>query len=520
MSFWKPGTWREPFLLKYLSTVKVKPEVADSPAKYKGKKDFNIIYNVWDSVYVHAFSSKSPDGFNQYNIIEPPRPDPKVLNKVEMMFAKKVGSKDPPTDLEGKELLIRNILNEVIRGLRSQDEIVYHFVRDKLYAGPLEPLIRDSNIEDISIPGLGSVFIVHKVFGSMQTSISFTDPFVLNDLIVMLSEKSLRPVSHNRPIIDASLPDGSRVNFVYGEDISRRGSNLTIRKFSKVPLSITQLIASGAISAQMAAYLWMMLDEGMNVFVCGETASGKTTSLNAITAFIPPALKVITIEDTPELTVPHANWISEVTRDTGGEGTVKLFDLLKAALRQRPNYILVGEIRDKEGNVAFQAMQTGHSVMATFHAANVNTLIQRLTSYPIEVPRTHVNNLNIALFQTALYDKRGTLQRRVIEVDEIIDVDPASSDVVYVPAFTYDSVRDQMIFGGKGTSYLLENKIAVKRGIDKRQIGVLYDEINQRAKLLAELVEKKVFNYFDVWNVVLQTRIVGVEGVKIAKPAQ
>jgi len=307
---------------------------------------------------------------------------------------------------------------------------------------------------------------------------------------------------------------------VYGEDISRRGSNLTIRKFSKVPLSITQLIASGAMSAQMAAYLWMMLDEGMNVFVCGETASGKTTSLNAITAFIPPALKVITIEDTPELTVPHANWISEVTRDTGGEGTVKLFDLLKAALRQRPNYILVGEIRDKEGNVAFQAMQTGHSVMATFHAANVNTLIQRLTSYPIEVPRTHVNNLNIALFQTALYDKRGTLQRRVIEVDEIIDVDPASSDVVYVPAFTYDSVRDQMIFGGKGTSYLLENKIAVKRGIDKRQIGVLYDEINQRAKLLAELVEKKVFNYFDVWNVVLQTRIVGVEGVKIAKPAQ
>jgi len=255
---------------------------------------------------------------------------------------------------------------------------------------------------------------------------------------------------------------------------------MTVRKFSKVPISITQLISFKTISSLLAAYLWMMLDEGINIFVCGETASGKTTTLNAITAFIPPNLKIITIEDTPELTVPHSNWVAEVTRDTGGEGTIKLFDLLKAALRQRPNYILVGEIRDKEGNVAFQAMQTGHSVMATFHAANVNTLIQRLTGYPIEVPKTYINNLNIALFQTALYDKRGNLVRRVIEVDELIDIDPVSNDVVYIPVFTYDVVRDQIVFSGKGTSYLLENKIAMRRGIDRKNVGKLYEVMRMK----------------------------------------
>ncbi|MEM0321226.1 MAG: type II/IV secretion system ATPase subunit [Thermoprotei archaeon] len=501
--------------MPYLSTLREAPQRVDNPTQYKGSSVFNVIYNVWDGVYIHAFSSKSPDGFNQYVVIEPPRPSLGVLTKIEKGFAKRVGEKDPPASIEGKEQFMFKTLLELTKNMGEYDRfaVIYHFVRDKLYAGPLEPFIRDTNIEDISIPGRGNVFIVHKVFGSMQTSVKIEDSLELNELIISLSEKTMRPVSHNRPIIDATLPDGSRVNFVFGEDISRRGSNLTIRKFAKVPLSVTQLISSGSITPMLAAYLWLMLDEGMNIFVCGETASGKTTTLNAITTFIPPHLKIVSIEDTPELTVPHANWVSEVTRDTGGEGSVKLFDLLKAALRQRPNYILVGEIRDREGNVAFQAMQTGHSVMATFHAANVNTLIQRLTSYPIEVPRTHVNNLNIALFQTALYDKRGILQRRVIEVDEIIDVDPATSDIVYVPAFTYDPLEDKQVFAGRGSSYLIENKVAVRRGLDRKNIVKLYEELEARAKLLSTLTQNKVFNYFDVWLQILRARQVGLEAI-------
>ena len=504
------------YLESHLEKLEKRPQLVESPRDVKDKKTFNIVYNVWNNVHIHAYSSKTADGFSQYTVIEPPRPSLKSLEKVEDMFAKQVGNKEPPQDVEGKEKYILEVLEKILLKFDRSERfpITYHFIRDKLFAGPLEPLVRDGNIEDISIPGKGSVFIVHKVFGAMQTSISINDTYELNELIIMLSEKSLRPVSHNRPIIDASLPDGSRVNFVFGEDVSRRGSNMTIRKFAKVPISITQLIAGGSFSPVLAAYLWMMLEEGMNIFICGETASGKTTTLNSITTFIPPSLKVITIEDTPELTVPHANWISEVTRESGGQqGSVKLFDLLRSALRQRPNYILVGEIRDKEGNVAFQAMQTGHSVMATFHAAQINSLVQRLTSYPIEVPKTHVSNLNVALFQSALYDKQGFLQRRILEVDEIIDVDPSSGDIVFVPTFTYDAVEDKLNFGGSGSSHLLENKIAVRRGIDKKNLKVLYDELERRASFLSRLAEKKVFNYFDVWHKILESRLVGLERV-------
>lgn len=502
------------FVNDYIGNLKEKPILVDNPNSLKGSKSYNAIYKVDDNIYIHVQSLQSEDGYNQYTVIEPPRPKPEEMEEIEERFAKVIGDKDPPTTIEEKEKFIRQKLEKILSKMKlsvAKEYAIYHFIRDKLYLGIIEPLIRDPYIEDISLPGLGHIYIVHKVFGPMRTSIKIEKEEELDDLIISLSEKTYRPVSHNRPIVDASLPDGSRVNFVYGIDVSRRGSNLTIRKFSKVPISITQLISFGTMSPLLAGYIWMMLDEGMNLFVCGETASGKTTTLNAITAFIPPNLKIITIEDTPELTVPHSNWVAEVTRETGGEGTIKLFDLLKAALRQRPNYILVGEIRDKEGNVAFQAMQTGHSVMATFHAANITTLIQRLTGYPIEVPKTYINNLNIALFQTALYDKKGNLIRRVIEVDEIIDVDPATNDVIYIPSFTYDATEDKIIFAGRGSSYLIENKIAIRRGVSRKNIGILYDELNLRADFLRILVEKKIFNYFDVWEYILRARQLGLE---------
>lgn len=507
----------EDFLEEYISKLEEKPQIVDDPSQYKGSRVFNIIYKLTDLIYIHALSKRSNDGYYQYIVIEPPRPDQKVLEQIEIEFAKALNYKEkPPDSIEEKERKMRQMLSKILNKIKikgRKEYVIYHFIRDKLYAGPIEPLIRDPYIEDISLPGIGNVYIVHKIFGPMITSIKISNQQELDDLIVTLSEKTMRPVSHNRPIIDASLPDGSRVNFVYGMDISRRGSNMTIRKFTKVPISITQLVAFGTMTPLLAAYLWMMLDEGMNIFVCGETASGKTTTLNAIAAFIPPNLKIITIEDTPELIVPHQNWVAEVTRETGGEGEIRLFDLLKAALRQRPNYILVGEIRDKEGNVAFQAMQTGHSVMATFHAANIRTLVQRLSGYPIEVPKSYINNLNIALFQTALYDKKGNLVRRVIEVDEIIDVDPVTNDVIYVPVFTYDAVYDKIVFAGKGASYLIENKIAIRRGIDRKNINVLYDELNLRAKFIEYLINKKVFNYFDVWNWILKVRQLGLEEV-------
>ncbi|WP_269851840.1 type II/IV secretion system ATPase subunit [Methanosarcina horonobensis] len=227
------------------------------------------------------------------------------------------------------------------------DAIKYLMIRDKVGMGLLEPLLRDSNIEDISCSGLGRIFVEHKVFSSLKTTISFEEIEELNSFVIQISEKVGKPITYRDPIVDTALPDGSRINIVFGEDVSKRGSNFTIRKFMEVPISILELIEFGTIDYTMAAYMWMMLRAGMNCFVSGETASGKTTTMNAVTTFLPPESKIVSIEDTPELQVPHKNWTREVTRTTRDDSgsDVSMFDLLKAALRQRPNEIMIGEIR-------------------------------------------------------------------------------------------------------------------------------------------------------------------------------
>ncbi|MEM2074268.1 MAG: ATPase, T2SS/T4P/T4SS family, partial [Nitrososphaeria archaeon] len=194
----------------------------------------------------------------------------------------------------------------------------------------------------------------------------------------------------------------------------------------------------------------------------------------------------------------------ELTRDTGNpETSVTMFDLLKAALRQRPNYIIVGEIRGAEGNIAFQAMQTGHPVIATFHAASVERLIQRIISPPINVPRTQLDNLNFILIQSAVY-REGIMVRRVLSLNEIIGYNPVENNVMFVPAFTWDPVKDTFVFRGKGSSYLLEEKIGVARGLSKKDMNMIYEELELRAKILKGLAEKKVFDHFTVFKFLTQ----------------
>lgn len=237
-----------------------------------------------------------------------------------------------------------NVTEEELDGLR------YLMLRDKEGLGDIEPLIMDPYIEDIICSGLGSIFVEHRIFGGLKVGIAFETHNQLDRFVIRLSEKINRPVTVRDPIVDAVLPDGSRVNIVYGDDVSKRGSNFTIRKFSATPFSILDLVSTGTLSYEMAAYISIMLGKGMNTFVSGETASGKTTMLNAITTFINPNAKIVSIEDTPELQVPHKNWIREVTRGSAGSGaSVNMFDLLRAALRQRPNEIIIGEIRGEEG---------------------------------------------------------------------------------------------------------------------------------------------------------------------------
>ncbi len=522
------------YLEQWVSKGLNPPAFVEKPTEeMKGEKNINIIYPIGDPLFVHVYSPNNVIGYKKYVVIEPPRPDPELYNLIELKLAEYLGENDVSSDPYEREKVLLNYLDKVCvisnnvnyskinkkmkripLSRRDYELVRYHLIRDKVGVGFIEPFLKDPYLEDITCPGVGYMYVVHKIFGSLQTNVKFDSDEELSNFALRLSEQIGKPVSHAKPVVDATLPDGSRINIVYGRDVSKKGSNFTIRKFASVPISITQLIKWGTLDARIAAYLWIMLSEGMSLFVCGETASGKTTTLNAIAAFIKPIAKVVSIEDTPEVTLPHGNWVSEVTRETRSEDTsITMFDLLKAALRQRPNYIIVGEIRGREGNIAFQAMQTGHPVMSTFHAGSVEKLIQRLTNYPIEVPKSHIDNLNIVLIQSAVYDKNGILKRRVLSVNEIIGYDPKRATVVYVPVFTWDSVSDKFLFRGLGSSYLLEEKIALMRGVARRDINRLYDELDLRARFLNLLVEKRIFNYFDVWELITKTYDLGVETV-------
>jgi flagellar protein FlaI len=244
------------------------------------------------------------------------------------------------------------------------------------------------------------------------------------------------------------------------------------------------------------------MEHGMNAFISGETASGKTTLINAMTAFIHPSAKIVSIEDTPELQVPHPNWIREVVRGKAGEETssVTMFDLLRAALRQRPNCIIIGEIRGAEGAIAFQAMQTGHACMATFHAATVEKLIQRLTGNPINIPKVYVENLNLVIIQSMVRLPNGKNGRRIMSISEIVGYDSLSDSFSYIEVFRWNSVTDTFEFTGYMNSYLLEEVISLKIGLPPNRKREIYDEMARRAEILSKFNEQGVTDFQNVYQ--------------------
>jgi archaeal flagellar protein FlaI len=394
--------------------------------------------------------------------------------------------------------------------------IEYLLIRDKIDMGVLKPFLSDQYIEDISCDGVGPIFIEHKIFKGLKSVIEFKVSSELDEFVVKMAERIKRPITYRNPVVDATLLDGSRINIVYGTAISRHGSNFTIRKVNEVPLSILNIIESNGLDYMSAAYLWICVEYGMSLFVSGETASGKTTLLNAITTFIPPENKIVTIEDTPELNVPHRNWIREVAlakgkgEGGGASGEVSMFDLLKAALRQRPNQILVGEIRGVEGAVAFGAMQTGHPVMSTFHAASVEKLIQRLCGDPINIPRTYVDNLNLVVIQSAVKRPDGQLVRRMISCNELVGFNPETQGFTFVQMFTWEPVSDTFVWTGKGSSFLLENKIATMLGMPDSRKAEIYLEVEKRAKILERLHKAGYTKFWDLFHMMTKIKKQGL----------
>ncbi|MCK4269889.1 MAG: type II/IV secretion system ATPase subunit, partial [Methanogenium sp.] len=401
-----------------------------------------------------------------------------------------------------------------ILSIQEYRSLEYLLIRDKIEMGVLKPFLSDSYIEDITCNGVGPIFIEHKIFKGLKSAVEFRETAEIDDFVIKMAEKMKRPLTYRDPIVDATLPDGSRINIVYGTEISKNGSNFTIRKFAEDPPSILSLIEWKTIDYTMAAYLWICLEFGMSLFVSGETASGKTTTLNAITTFIPPENKIVTIEDTPELTLPHKNWTREVSKGKGsgeGEGgSITMFDLLRAALRQRPNQILVGEIRGSEGAVAFGAMQTGHPVMSTFHASSVEKLIQRLCSDPINIPMTHVDNLNLVIIQSAVRRPTGEMVRRILSINELVGYDPETGGFSFVSMFVWNPVTDEFEFTGRGSSYLLENKIATILGIPDNKRSEIYFEVDKRARILERLHKAGYMGFWDLYHMITKIKKQGL----------
>lgn len=511
-------------LWEYLHTLKTEeigiPEYY--PRLSRSMRDLkyrNLVYPVGGGVFIHLYPDAT-DTRDHYAVVEPSlNPSlPKLMEQVDRQlinYVEELKKTDDPRERTevmlqcldqictlkagGRQGRALKVTKKELQGLR------YLIVRDKEGLGTIDPMIRDPYIEDISCSGVGFLFVEHRIFGGLKTDISFDTHEELDRYVIKLSEKIGRPVTVRAPIVDAVLPDGSRINIVYGGDVSKRGSNFTIRKFSTTPMSILDLVGSGTLSYEMAAYLSLMLGAGMNAFVAGETASGKTTLLNAITTFINPNAKIVSIEDTPELQVPHKNWTREVVRGSVSSGAaVTMFDLLRASLRQRPNEIIIGEIRGEEGAIAFQAMQTGHACMATFHAASVEKLIQRLTGNPINIPKAYIDNLNLVIIMSAVRLPDGRTGRRVLSLNEIVGYDPETNSFGFVPVFEWEPATDKFRFPGYRNTHLLEHVVAMRRGIPPQNARRIYEDIEERAGILQKLYEKDITNFYELHNVLSQ----------------
>jgi len=442
----------------------------------------------------------------RYMLIEPPlNSKEKTIYNFILNTLNTVSTNTIEIEKLGVTKVLEKLVDEIIADYSlsvsktEEDKLLYYLKKNLLGLAKLEPLMNDPQIEDISCDGSEvPLFLYHREHGSIQSNIQFTDEEELSGFVIKLAQKSGKHISIANPMIDATLPDGSRIQMTLSTEISTKGSTFTIRKFREEPFSPPDLVRFNTMSSEMIAYLWMAIEHGFNALISGGTASGKTSTLNALALFIPRESKIVSIEETREINLPHPNWIPGVARSGFGEvvdgkitGEIDMYDLMKAALRQRPEYILVGEIRGREAYVLFQAMATGHTTYSTVHADSTKSLIHRLEGEPINIPRIMLQSLDIVCLQTIsrVKNKRA---RRCKQVIEIIDIDPTTKELLTNEVFHWDPVKDSFQYSGK--SYILE-QIRAKNNMNHSMIT---DELTRRAKIIDWMLEKNITNFEDV----------------------
>jgi len=481
------------------------------PKALQGKKPsvYREVYPIQEP-YIYAAVVRDPlSQKTLYEVIEPTllREEEVYLSEIKSLLMEEVDVSVRELETREKaEQYLKHKVEEVIKNYRLKipaeavNKLMYYIIRDFIGYGKIDALMKDHLIEDISADGVNiPIYVWHREYESLPTNIVYKTAEELNSFIVRLAFLAGKQISIASPMLDASLPDGSRVQLTYGSEITRRGSTFTVRRFRVDPLTISDMISFGTLSSEMAAYLWYVIENRASVLVAGGVATGKTTMLNCLSMFIKPEFKVVSVEDTAELNLPHENWIPSVVRTGASEGkevgAITLFDLLKAAVRQRPDYIIVGEVRGEETYTLFQAMATGHLGMSTVHAESVEAALQRLESEPMNIPRQLLTMIDAMMVQARI-EIDGKPVRRALTVTEVTGLEPKSKELLTNDVYRWDPKSDS--FESVGRSYILE-RIRKKNGLAKEEVE---EEVLRRKTVLEWMVKNNIRRYTDVANVI------------------
>jgi flagellar protein FlaI len=494
----------------------------DEPSLEGALRDVNVTYPVNDPFqYVHI-GYHNDEGALRYEVREPPLSDDEIfaLSIVEKGFEKMISTNldliaggDRVGYLKDRFLSIITIFG--ITATDAQKErMFFHLCKKYLGFSHMDTLMKDKYIEDISCNGSGiNLYVMHRIYGSIQTNVRFAE-VELNNFVLRLAQVGGRHISLLQPIRDVTLPDGSRANLTLGGEVTKKGSTFTIRKFRTNPISPIEMMEYGTIDAQQLAYLWILMEYKRSILVSGGTATGKTTMLNVLCSFIPSEYKIVSIEDTAELNLLHPNWIQSVTRTGFGAGEssasnlsgvsgisrrapgdISLYDLLVAALRQRPEFIIVGEVRGDEAFTLFQAIAVGHAALGTIHAGSINELLARIESNPMNVPRALFSNLDAVIFP--MHIMRGERSaRRVANITEVLELDRDTNNLITNTSFKWVPDRDEFRFQGR--TYLFD-KIKDTYGISKDS---LRSELDNRVGFLQWLQSRGVKDYHQVTRMI------------------
>lgn len=442
------------------------------------------------------------DSSIRYEIVEPYLNEV-MLKVIEGMKEKTVKAISDSASKGNQNPDVENFILKTIRESTLEEKgkrlAFYYLMRDIMGNGIIDSLLKDPNIEDITCDGSSvPIYVYHTSYGFIPTNVKFRSDHELNSFIKKLVQTTGKNISISSPLVDAIMKDGSRLQASLGRYVTTSGPSFTIRKFKQIPLSPVDLIANGTASAEIFSYLWLLTEYGSNIMITGGTATGKTTFLNSILLFAPPEKKIVSIEDTNEINLYHENWLSTVTRAAFASGTrsrrsgeIDMFDLLVASLRHRPDYVVIGEVRGRETFTVFQAMSVGRYSYCTFHAESVDTLIHRLESKPINVPRSLISSLDTVVV-LSMIERDGIQQRKASTISEINDIDQISGELIVNRLFSWDTAQNQ--YDSSQFSYVLE-RISDRTGQPRDELEW---EMEIRTQLLSKMLERGISRFDEV----------------------